>query len=171
MFRQIRTLLNSNCSDRFIQICLVAILFAGLLLLHANPSQAQSRQVRNGLAPCTTDSFVRQAGAAAEQIYGDESQGRGEQNGGPPPYMGYTAQHRIGSGIVGQRAAGLTTGHGSYLPSAVGADEFVGNEWSFSGAGSASQQAPNNTYSQTRPNLNAATTSNTASVATEDSGF
>jgi len=41
---------------------------------------------------------------------------------------------------VGQRDAGLTTGHGSYMPSAWGADEFIAppGEWSQSGSNNGS---------------------------------
>ncbi len=96
----------------------------------APPAHADG--LRNGLPPCRMDSFVRSAGASADLIYGDESGrvGKGELGGAPPPYFGYTADHRIESGIVGRTAAGLTTGHASYLPSASGGDQFTGDEWS-----------------------------------------
>ena len=44
---------------------------------------------------------------------------------------------------MGVDDAGLTTGHGSYLPDAWGADEFIGNEWSWAGShnGNYSQQS------------------------------
>lgn len=72
------------------------------------------RPTYNGLAPTRLDSFVKTAGERAEMIYGDEG------SDGLPPYDGFTRQHRIASGIVGQRSQGLTTGHGSRLPSAWG---------------------------------------------------
>jgi len=74
---------------------------------------------RNGLPQTSLDSFVLNAGGAAEMIYGDEG------SSGPPPYNEFTKGHRIQTGIQGARAAGLTTGHGSYLPDAWGGDEFV----------------------------------------------
>ncbi len=46
----------------------------------------------------------------------------------PPFYDGFTARHRINAGIVGQQDAGLTTGHGSYLPDAWGRDEYLGGQ-------------------------------------------
>lgn len=78
--------------------------------------------VRNGLPPTSLDSFVANAGGMAEAIYGDE----GVE--GPPPYEEFTPMHRINAGIVGIRDAGLTTGHGSMLPNAMGGDEFVKTE-------------------------------------------
>lgn len=90
-------------------------------------TQARSNN-RRSLPPCQLDSFVKQAGGQAEQIYGDESQG-----GSPPPYFKFTEQHRIGNGING---SGLTTGHGSMMPSAWGGDEFVGAEWANTSQGS-----------------------------------
>jgi hypothetical protein len=85
---------------------------------------------RNNLPPTRLDSFVRSAGGNAEAIYGDEGTYY------IPPYKGFSYEHRINAGIVGQSDAGLTTGHGSYLPSATGADEFLAppGEWSQSGA-------------------------------------
>lgn len=122
------------------------LLSAVAVLFFASPSHAQQARLRNGLAPVMTDSFVRQAGASAEAIYGDESAaaGRGEMQGAPPSYFGFSREHRIDSGIVAQRADGLTTGHGSYLPSAWGRDEFLGAEWAQSGASSATQQSNEN---------------------------
>lgn len=64
-------------------------------------------------------SFVHQAGGAAEAIHGDE----GIKT--PPPYFGFDQSHRINAGIFGNRDAGLTTGHGSIMPSAWGDDEFL----------------------------------------------
>lgn len=85
--------------------------------------------VRNGLPPTCTDSFVDNAGAYAELIYGDEG------STGLPPYFEFTPIHRINAGIVGIRDAGLTTGHGSEMPTATGGDEFVKTE-RFTGSGS-----------------------------------
>jgi|GEM_PF-1171922 len=61
------------------------------------------------LPKTTLDSFVYQAGGAAEQIYGDEGVG------GLPPMFGMDESHTIGSGI---NSGGLTTGHQSNMPSA-----------------------------------------------------
>ncbi|MBS2006402.1 MAG: hypothetical protein JST01_05140 [Cyanobacteria bacterium SZAS TMP-1] len=61
------------------------------------------------LPKTTLDSFVYQAGGAAEQIYGDEGQE------GLPPMFGMDESHTIGSGI---NSGGLTTGHQSNMPSA-----------------------------------------------------
>jgi hypothetical protein len=71
------------------------------------------------LPPCSLDSFVSAAGGQAEAIYGDEGVSS------KPPYFGFDYSHRINNGINGQRDQGLTTGHGSYMPSAWGADEFL----------------------------------------------
>lgn len=89
-----------------------------------------SGYLRNSLPPTRLDSFVLNAGGHAEHIYGDEGAD------GIPPYFGFNTVHRINTGIVGDRDAGLTTGHGSYMPDAFGADEFIAppGEWSQSGA-------------------------------------
>jgi hypothetical protein len=71
-----------------------------------------------GLPPTSLDSFVVEAGGMAELIYGDEG------TDDIPPYFGFDQSHRINSGIIGNND-GLTTGHGSMLPNAVGGDEFV----------------------------------------------
>ncbi len=86
----------------------------------------------NGLPPCNLDSFVYQAGGQAEYIYGDEGVGT------KPPISSFTTASRINSGIQGYNDAGLTTGHGSYMPDAWGADEFIQapGEWGPTGAGS-----------------------------------
>lgn len=87
---------------------------------------------RNGLPATVMDSFVGNAiqNGRADAIYGDEGTGAA-----PPPFFGFTAQHRINAGIVGQQDAGLTTGHGSRLPDAWGRDEYLGGqEWSQSGS-------------------------------------
>lgn len=84
--------------------------------------------VRNGLPPVRLDSFVHEAGAHAEHIYGDEGAD------GLPPYEGFGKPHRINTGILDVRDAGLTTGHGSLMPDAWGRDEFLGQEWTQSGA-------------------------------------
>ncbi len=94
--------------------------------------------VRNSLPPCMTDSFVHESGANAELIYGDES------HRSAPPFMEFTQDHRIESGIHDIRDAGLTTGHGSLLPNAWGDDEFISaGEWSQAGTTAAPPaQAP-----------------------------
>jgi hypothetical protein len=86
----------------------------------------------SNLPPTNLDSFVYQAGAQAEYIYGDEGVNT------KPQMSGFTTACRINSGILGVNDAGLTTGHGSYMPDATGNDEFVqgGEEWGMSGAGS-----------------------------------
>jgi len=111
-----------------LMILLSAVLLIGVSL----PAEAQQRiatGLKNGLPPCTTDSFVYEAGAHAEHIYGDEG------TVGLPPYMGFGKAHRINAGIMDQRDAGLTTGHGSYMPDATGKDEFIAppGEWGQSG--------------------------------------
>jgi hypothetical protein len=96
---------------------------------------------RSGLPPCNMDSFVYQAGAQAEAIYGDE----GVHS--KPPLSGFSKSSRINAGIVGINDTGLTTGHGSYMPDAWGADEFIdgpNGEWGQSG--STSNNATNNIY-------------------------
>jgi hypothetical protein len=83
---------------------------------------------RNGLPVCNMDSFVYQAmiTGQADQIYGDEG------TDSIPPLDNFSY---INSGI-GADSSGLTTGHGSMMPSAWGADEFLAppGEWSMSGA-------------------------------------
>jgi len=94
------------------------------------PNQSTGGMV-NGLPATSMDSFVYQAGGSAELIYGDEG------TDDIPPYFEFTKDHRINAGIFGQRSAGLTTGHGSYLPDAWGGDEWVkGPEFDQSGANS-----------------------------------
>src|SRR5208337_1351175 len=51
--------------------------------------------------------------------------GAGQTTTGLPPLYGFTQASRINTGITGARDAGLTTGHGSYMPNAWGADEFL----------------------------------------------
>lgn len=116
--------------------CFLAVLF--LLALSAQNAGAQG--FYNGgarrLPPVNMDSFVQQAGGAAEAIYGDEGVGGREKNGASlPPYDGFGASHRIDAGIFGARDAGLTTGHGSNMPSAWGADEYLAGEWASTGSG------------------------------------
>jgi hypothetical protein len=99
--------------------------------VYVNPLDRSGASVVNGLAPTTMDSFVYEAGGNAELIYGDE----GTNN--IPPYFGFDNTHRIIDGITGTRSQGLTTGHGSYLPSAWGGDEFgqtYPQEWAMSGS-------------------------------------
>lgn len=86
---------------------------------HAQQASRQIAQRLNQLPPCQLDSFVYQAGGRAEAIYGDE----GIRT--PPPYFGFDQSHRIDAGIMGQRDRGITTGHGSIMPSAWGLDEFI----------------------------------------------
>ena len=93
--------------------------------------------MRDGLPGTTLDSFVHEAAGNAELIYGDEGAA------GLPPYESFTYEHRINNGIYDQRKEGLTTGHGSYMPSAWGNDEFLGAEFSQSGAGSGSSDSSN----------------------------
>jgi hypothetical protein len=95
-------------------------------------AMAQYGDLRNGLPPTSMDSFVYESGANAEMIYGDEG---GDD---PPPFQNFTQDHRIAAGIYDIRQAGLTTGHGEYLPDAWGSDEFIGNEWSQSAPDTAS---------------------------------
>lgn len=90
--------------------------------------QGSAPQMRNGLPPTTLDSFVYEAGEHKEHIYGDEG------TTSIPPYMGFSKPHRINTGIMDQRDQGLTTGHGSLMPDAWGRDEFLGQEWTQSGA-------------------------------------
>jgi hypothetical protein len=123
----------------------LAVMFACLGVL---PADAQGKPgMRNGLPPTRMDSFVANAGASADLIYGDEGTDT------YPPYFGFTYEHRINAGITGIRDAGLTTGHGSYMPCANGADEFIapgnpGGEWSRSGAnyGNPQDNGANLTY-------------------------
>ena len=64
---------------------------------------------KGGLPSTSLDSFVQNAGGNAETIYGDEG------SDSIPPLFNFDT---INSGIQGQSAAGLTTGHRSSLPSA-----------------------------------------------------
>jgi hypothetical protein len=94
-----------------------------------------------GLPPTSMDSFVYEAGGSADAIYGDESTVIG--NGtyslppgvSPTPITGFEKNDRIDAGIMGTRASGLTTGHGSYLPDAAGRDEFLDGAAEFSNSG------------------------------------
>lgn len=114
----------------------LALLLPLCLLLSAPMAQADSRR---NLPPCTMDSFVYSAGGNAEHIYGDEGAN------GLPPIFGFTQSSRINTGITGVRDQGLTTGHGSYLPNAWGADEFLAppGEWSLSGTNNGNSQYNN----------------------------
>ncbi|HEY9776532.1 MAG TPA: hypothetical protein V6C81_22410 [Planktothrix sp.] len=100
-----------------------------MMLLSMNAAHAQA--MRNGLPAVSTDGFVYEAGSQAEAIYGDECKKFGAEmvTNNPPPIDGFEKENRIDSGIFDMRAAGLTTGHGEYLPDAWGADEWTGNEW------------------------------------------
>lgn len=108
----------------------------------AAPAMAQLN--KKGLPPTSTDSFVKQAAGNAENIYGDEG------HEGPPPFDYFEYQNRINSGIYDIRDKGLTTGHGSMMPSAWGRDEFLGAEWSRSGAngGNPGLRGPGTTMDQ-----------------------
>lgn len=63
------------------------------------------------LPPTRLDSFVKNSGAMADLIYGDE----GATN--IPPYFGFDESHRLERGV---HSGGLTTGHKSGLPDAWG---------------------------------------------------
>lgn len=121
--------------QRTLLVCLSLI----TLFVIGNAANAQGynrRIATRSLPPVRLDSFVQQAGGMAEAIYGDEGVGGVEKMGGSlPPYDGFGAGHRIDSGIYGARDAGLTTGHGSNMPSAWGADEYLGGEWAQTGSG------------------------------------
>lgn len=80
-----------------------------------------------GLPPTNLDSFVHQAGTRREEIYGDEGVN------GLPPIDGFNAQNRIDAGIFATRSEGLTTGHGSLMPSAWGWADGYNNEWAWTG--------------------------------------
>jgi hypothetical protein len=82
-----------------------------------NPQQG------SGLPPTILDSFVRTSGMS-DSIYGDEGSIF-------PPMAGNFSY--ISSGFDSNTRQGLTTGHGSLMPSAWGGDEFHGNEHSVSG--------------------------------------
>jgi hypothetical protein len=121
----------SAFAKQAIQVVLaVAVLFSGLVSSPAEAQQRVATSLKNGLPPTTMDSFVYEAGGHAEHIYGDEGVN------GLPPYMGFSKAHRINAGIMDRRDAGLTTGHGSYMPDASGKDEFIAppGEWGQSGA-------------------------------------
>ncbi len=105
-------------------LCLSAVSEASA----AGPARRPSLQWRNGLPPTRLDSFVKEAKENADAIYGDEG------TCSIPPFFRFEKCHRINAGIMGDRDRGLTTGHGSYLPDAAGNDEFLGAEWSQSGA-------------------------------------
>jgi hypothetical protein len=113
--------------------------FAASVLIAAPALAQTSPGVRNGLPPTTMDSFVHEAGGNAETIYGDEG------TDSIPPYFGFDYSHRINKGIVAQRDKGLTTGHGSMMPSAWGADEFLAppGEMSLSGTNNGNPQLNN----------------------------
>ncbi len=74
---------------------------------------------RNGLPDTRLDGLVNPSDARSEIVFG------GEGNTGPPPVNGFEMQNRIGPTLN----PGLSTGHGSYLPSAQGAE----GEFSHSG--------------------------------------
>jgi hypothetical protein len=117
--------------------------------------------LRNNLPPVRLDSFVREAKGHAEHIYGDEGAN------GIPPYFGFSHPHRINTGINDDRDAGLTTGHGSYMPEAWGADEFIAppGEWSNSGA-----NGGNHNYNNAAAGLDAAAAAQRAGAGSGGSG-
>ncbi|MGH9548725.1 MAG: hypothetical protein ACRD3W_05085 [Terriglobales bacterium] len=93
------------------------------------PSNNNAGGLHNGLPATSMDSFVDKAGPMADMIYGDE----GVDD--IPPFFEFDKTHRINRGIFERRNAGLTTGHGAYLPDAWGGDEWVkGPEFDMSGA-------------------------------------
>jgi hypothetical protein len=102
----------------------------------AQQTNRQIAQRFNQLPPCQLDSFVYQAGGQAEAIYGDE----GIRT--PPPFFGFDQSHRIDAGILRQRDRGLTTGHGSNMPSAWGFDEFIARPGEFCRSGAKSNPYP-----------------------------
>lgn len=116
--------------SRMVVKSLLLLFLAQTLASGTSPTLAQQIATRSGrqLPPCKLDSFVYEAGAHAEHIYGDEGAN------GLPPYMGFSKAHRINAGIMDVRDAGLTTGHGSLMPDAWGKDEYLGAEWGRSGA-------------------------------------
>jgi len=85
------------------------------------------------LPETTLDGFVAASGFN-DSIYGDEG-------GNSPP--GASNFGYISHGFNKQMKQGLTTGHGSKLPSAWGGDEFHGNEHSVSGPSYASSPVNN----------------------------
>lgn len=100
-----------------------------------------------GLPPTRLDSFVKESGGMAWQIYGDEG------TYSIPPFFEFDPSHRIERGINGGKAAGLTTSHGSPLPPAWGGDEFVKTE-GFTQSG-APYQNVNPMYMMTQPDFGA----------------
>lgn len=113
------------------RILLVSTLSALTLVgLCVDAAFAQQRPVRRNLPPVLMDSFIREAGSQAELIYGDEGAN------GLPPIDNFKKENRIDAGIHGITDLGLTTGHGSIMPDAWGADEFISppGEWTQSGA-------------------------------------
>lgn len=113
----------------------IVVVFIGALIPSFAQAQQGNRQIAqrfNQLPPCQVDSFVYQAGDRAEAIYGDEGIST------PPPYFGFDQSHRIDYGIRLQRDEGITTGHGSILPSAWGYDEFIAPPGEFCQSGAKS---------------------------------
>jgi len=147
------------------------IAVAAIALASGSPVQAQGlptvlnsgtsllNQLMSGpanLPPTNLDSFVAQSGYN-ENIYGDESTGL-------PPLFGFTQASRINTGILGVNNAGLTTGHGSYMPDAWGADEFLAppGEWSQSGSNNG-----NVNYNNAAAGLDAQAQADAATAATQ----
>jgi hypothetical protein len=101
-------------------------------------------QGRNNLPPTLMDSFVMNSvlNGTSFMVYGDEGSGNANDGfGGLPPLSNFTYEDRIERGISGTTAAGLTTGHSSYLPSATGFDEYIAppGEWYQSAPGAGRQ--------------------------------
>lgn len=91
------------------QISRAGVPYAGspttLQPVNIHPLDRLYAQGNGSLPPTNLDSFVRQAGGKAYSIYGDEGIIF------MPPMFGFGGGSRINSGISGQNAQGLTTGH------------------------------------------------------------
>jgi hypothetical protein len=126
------------------KLAAAGLVFAMLALTNNTPARCQQLAInvssRNNLPPCNMDSFVYQAGAQAEAIYGDEG------IHSKPPLNGFTKSSRINAGIYGVNDAGLTTGHGSYMPDAWGADEFIDSPGEWGQSGSTGNTVASNIY-------------------------
>lgn len=77
------------------------------------------RSLRSSLPATVLDSFVLQSGLD-KHIYGGEGYLEPEDLSD-----GFSSARRIETGIDRQSKEGLTTGHGSYLPSAWGYDQYT----------------------------------------------
>lgn len=112
------------------------------------PGNLSLQQTGQTQLPATRlDSFVAESGFS-DAIYGDENIVYSNDDPHFPgvPGNGFTREHRIEAGIVGDRAKGLTTGHGSVLPSAWGNEEFIASAdqggWSQSAAATQEESMP-----------------------------